>query len=134
MMYVYMHMHTVEFCTVCMHVDPYYMYMYMYTVLVPALETCMYPLHRNLLKLYNLHSHYVSIIIHVPGVFFCLVYYKLHFCRRNLEYYDMCHNEKVRLCDSDCTANSGELTVKIPKDTYSTPGMGETLVITSYKF
>lgn len=54
-------------------------------------------------------------------------------CRRNLEYYDMCHNEKVRLCDSDCTANSGELTVKIPKDTYSTPGMGETLVITSYK-
>ena len=49
--------------------------------------------------------------------------------RRNLEYYDMCHNEKVRLCDSDCTANSGELTVKIPKDTYSTPGMGETLVI-----
>ena len=48
--------------------------------------------------------------------------------RRNLEYYDMCHNEKVRLCDSDCTANSGELTIKIPKDTYSTPGMGEALV------
>ena len=65
-----------------------------------------------------------------------IIHYKLHFCRRNLEYYDMCHNEKVRLCDSDCTANSGELTVKIPKDTYSTPGMGETLVhvITSYKF
>ena len=41
----------------------------------------------------------------------------------------MCHNEKVRLCDSDCTSNSGELTIKIPKDTYSTPGMGEPLVI-----
>ena len=48
-------------------------------------------------------------------------------CRRNLEYYDMCHHEKVRQCDSDCIANSGELTVKIPKDTYSTPGMGELL-------
>lgn len=53
--------------------------------------------------------------------------YMYWFCRRNLEYYDTCHNEKVRLCDSDCTANSGELTIKIPKDTYSTPGMGEAL-------
>ena len=38
----------------------------------------------------------------------------------------MCHNEKVRSCDSDCGTNSGELTIKIPKDTYSLPGlMGE---------
>ena len=46
----------------------------------------------------------------------------------------MCHNEKVRGCDSDCTANCGELTIKIPKDTYSTPGMGKSLEISLAHF
>ena len=64
-----------------------------------------------------MHTHYIHVYV------LCV------HDRRNLEYYDMCHNEKVRLCDSDCTANSGELTIKIPKDTYSTPGTGEALVI-----
>ena len=50
----------------------------------------------------------------------CLV-----FGRRNLEYFDSCHGEKVRSCDSDCTSSAGELIVKIPKDTYSSSNWGE---------
>ena len=38
-------------------------------------------------------------------------------CRRNLEYYDMCHHEAIQSCDSDCAASAGELIVKIPKVT-----------------
>ena len=45
--------------------------------------------------------------------------------RRNLEFFDSCHNAKVRSCDTDCTANAGELIVKIPRDVYSTIGWGE---------
>ena len=60
------------------------------------------------------------------------------YSRRNLEYYDMCHSEKVRSCDSDCGVNSGELTIKIPKETYSIPGlMGEdevTQLVSSYMY
>ncbi len=43
--------------------------------------------------------------------------------RRNLEYYDHAHQEKLWSCDPDSGPTAGELTIKIPKDVYSTPGL-----------
>ncbi len=47
----------------------------------------------------------------------------LHTCRRNLEYYDHAHQEKLWSCDPDSAHTAGELTIKIPKDVYSTAGL-----------
>ena len=64
-------------------------------------------------------------------MFVVLLYMHLY-RRRNLEYYDTCHNEKVRSCDSDSAPNQGELTIKIPKDTYSVSGLlGEAISLCS---
>ena len=39
--------------------------------------------------------------------------------RRNLEYYDACQSERLKSCDPDTGPTAGELTIKIPKDVYS---------------
>ncbi len=42
-----------------------------------------------------------------------------------MEFFDSCHGEKVRSCDSDCNNNAGELIIKISKDAYMSATWGE---------
>ena len=64
-------------------------------------------------------SQYITVYNSIPQ---CISQYTITMChlldcRRNLEYYDMCHHEAIQSCDSDCAASAGELIVKIPKVT-----------------